>query len=75
MPNHPNRSRAASPARNPNPEEIRAAREGAGLTQTQAGALVYSGLRAWQEWEAGRRTMHPQLWEAFRVKTGALRWP
>jgi len=65
--NHPNRSRA-SPARNPPPAEIRAAREAAGITQTQAGALVHASLRNWQQWEAGDRRMHPGLWELFNIK-------
>lgn len=58
----------ASPA----PAEIRAARLAAGLTQTEAGALVYSALRAWQAWEAGERAMHPGLWELYRLKTSGL---
>lgn len=71
MPNHPNRSKAAPTlAANPTPEAIRAAREAAGLTQTEAGALVYAGLRAWQEWEAGARRMHPGLWELWQLKAG-----
>lgn len=75
MSNHPNRSRAGSPASNPSPAEIRAAREDAGLTQTQAAALIYSGLRAWQGWEAplgnpDHRRMHPAIWELFLIKAG-----
>ena len=70
MTNHPNRSRAPSGGRNPSPDDIRAAREAAGLTQTQAGALVHTPLRAWQRWEAGRAPMHPGLWELFRRKVG-----
>jgi putative transcriptional regulator len=67
--NHPNRNRAhPSPAANPTPEAIRAARAAAGLTQTEAAALIYSGLRAWQEWEAGARRMHPALWELWNLK-------
>jgi putative transcriptional regulator len=57
----------------PTPADIRAAREAAGLTQTQAAALIYSGLRAWQEWEAGNRKMHPQLFEAFCQKSRGAR--
>ena len=68
-PNHPNRSRRSdAPARNPSPEEIRAAREAAGLTQTDAAALIYCSLRGWQDWEAGERKMHPAFWELFRSK-------
>ncbi|HCP78955.1 MAG TPA: hypothetical protein DIU11_14880 [Pusillimonas sp.] len=57
-----------SPESNPEPLEIRAAREQAGLTQTEAGKLVYSTLRAWQRWESGERRMHPGLWELFNIK-------
>lgn len=57
-------ARPASPA----PADIRAARAAAGLTQTEAARLIHSTLRAWQEWEAGNRQMHPGLWELFRLK-------
>lgn len=73
--NHPNRSKSApSLAANPSPEEIRAAREALGLTQTEAARVVYGTLRAWQNWEAPKgspdhRPMHPGLWELFRIKT------
>ena len=68
-PNHPNRSRLnPSPSRNPKPDEVRAAREAAGLTQTQAGELVHVTLNGWQKWEAGERPMHPAFWELFRLK-------
>lgn len=70
MSNHPNRSSAPSVGRAPVAADIRAAREAAGLTQTQAGALVHAPLRAWQRWEAGRAPMHPGLWELFRRKVG-----
>ena len=70
MANHPNRSRAGSLARNPSPEEIKAARSLAGLTQTGAAELTLSNLRTWQQWEAGDRRMHPGLWELFRIKVG-----
>ena len=74
MPNHPNRS-ADRPARNPTAAEVRAAREEAGLTQTQAAALVHATARNWQQWEqeAGSnvRRMHPGLWELFRIKTAS----
>lgn len=71
MPNHPNRG-PKGPSANPGPAEIRAAREAAGLTQTEAGALIHGTLRAWQEYEAGNRRLHPGLWELFRAKTGAI---
>lgn len=67
---HPNRSRAAGPASNPSPEQVRAARETAGLTQTQAGQAVFGTLRTWQDWESGQRRMHPGLWTLFLLRTG-----
>ena len=59
----------ASPA----PEAIKAARAAAGLTQTQAAALIYCTLRGWQEWEGGKRAMHPAFFELFLHKTKQLR--
>lgn len=72
MTNHPNRSRRGNPAANPSPAEIRAARQATGLTQTQAARLIYATLRAWQEWEAGNRSMHPAMWELWRYKARAI---
>jgi putative transcriptional regulator len=72
MSNNPNRSRDGSAASNPAPFEIKLAREAAGLTQTQAARLIYSGLRTWQQWEAGTRRMHPAMIEIFRLKVGHI---
>jgi len=47
---------------------VRAARDAAGLTQTQAAELVHSTLRRWPEWEAGKHRMHPGLFELFVLK-------
>lgn len=71
MANHPNRSRRGNPAANPKPDEIKAAREAASLTQTEAAQLVYTSLRAWQQWEYGERRMHPAFWELFNLKKSA----
>lgn len=71
MSNHPNRSRAASAARNPTPDEIVGERFNARLTQTEAARLIHSTLRTWQDWEAGKARMHPGLWELFILKTRA----
>ena len=54
---------------NPTPKEIKQARKDSGLTQSKASELVYCGLRAWQQWEAGDRKMHPAMWELFKIKT------
>lgn len=82
MVSHPNRPRKIGgprPGTTPKPAEIREARESVGMTQTEAAQVIYSTLRAWQEWEAepredstaGRR-MHPGLFELFLIKTGKL---
>ena len=55
--------------RAPTSEAIRAARASAGLSQAKAAELVHAGLRSWQQWEAGDRTMHPAFWELFQIKT------
>lgn len=69
MSNHPNRSKSnPSASRNPKPSDIRAARDAAKLTQTQAADLVHTTVRVWQQWEAGDRAMHPAFWELFRSK-------
>jgi DNA-binding transcriptional regulator YiaG len=70
VPNHPNRSKSAGA--NPTPEQIRAARVAASLTQTEAALLIHGTMRSWQEYEAGNRRMHPGLWELFRMKIGAV---
>lgn len=71
MTTHPNRG-PKWPSVNPTPADVRAAREAAGLTQTEAARLVHSTLRAWQAWETAEgesaRRMHPGLWELFRLK-------
>lgn len=70
MPNHPNRARAGDKARNPTPAEIRAARVAAGLSAREAGEIVHTTTRVWQQWEAGDRRMHPAFWKLFRLKLG-----
>jgi putative transcriptional regulator len=69
MSNHPNLSqRTDAPGRNPTPDEIRAARHAAGLTQTQAASLVYTTLSGWQRWEQAERRMHPAVWTLWRAR-------
>jgi putative transcriptional regulator len=73
--NHPNRGRGRSSTSNPTPAEIRAARERAGLTQTEAAAKIRGNLRSWQNWESDEnavehRRMHPGLFELFLIKCG-----
>jgi len=56
--------------KSPTPEQIKAARANAGLTQSQAALMVYKTLNAWQKWEAGDRDMDPAVWELFLHKLG-----
>lgn len=53
----------------PSPDEVKNARNSVGLSQQEAGALVYVGTRTWQKWEYGERKMHPAFWELFILKT------
>ena len=69
MTNHPNRNVSQTAASNPTHEAILQAREAAGLSQSEAGALIYSALRSWQHWEWGTRRMHPGLFELFLIKS------
>jgi DNA-binding transcriptional regulator YiaG len=57
-----------SKTESPSPEEIRKARNAAGLSQTAAAKLIHSTYRTWQDWEAGKAHMHPGLWELFCLK-------
>lgn len=56
----------------PTKEEIRAARDAAGLMQTQAAALVYRRRLAWLRWEAGE-PIDMACWELYLLKTAKLR--
>lgn len=56
----------------PPPDEIRFQRQSHGLTQEEAARLIYAARRAWQEWEGGRRAMHPGLWELWRRKVSEM---
>lgn len=38
----------------------------------EAAAMIYCTLRAWQDWEAGKRRMHPAFWELWHVKAITL---
>jgi DNA-binding transcriptional regulator YiaG len=51
------------------PADIKAARLGAKLTQTDAGESVGGTLRTWQDWESGRRAMPAPIWELFLLHT------
>lgn len=57
--------------KSPSPAKIRAAREKAELTQTEAGELIGAKLRTWQDWESGARNMPAAKWELFQLKVTA----
>ena len=63
MTSHPNRSqRTDAPAANPSPDDLRALRERHGLTQRGLADLIHGTERAVQDYEQGRRRMHPGLY-------------
>lgn len=53
----------------PQPNEIKSARTQSGLTQSQAAALVEYSMRAWQDWEAGKRRMRQSVFNRFITLT------
>lgn len=54
-------------------QKITAARHAAGLTQSEAAALVDSTASAWQKWELGKRNMPTAKWELFNLKIESVR--
>lgn len=60
----------------PTPEQVKAARLAAGLTQAAAAALVHrANYRRWGEWENGKETMPAAEWELFQLKTKVVDTP
>lgn len=57
----------------PTPEEIKSAREKAGLLLKNCAELVHIHITNWQKYEAGVTKMHPSMWELFLIKTGQLK--
>lgn len=57
----------------PTSDEVKKARELAGLTQDEAGKLLHVGWKYWQQWEYGKRNMPPSKWELFLIKTKSAR--
>jgi DNA (cytosine-5)-methyltransferase 1 len=59
----------------PTPDQVKAAREAAGHSQAQAGALVHTDARTWRRWELGPRfesgrAIPLAAWELYLLKTG-----
>ena len=57
---------------NPTPEQIKAARTSAKLTQVQFGALLSAKVRTVEDWESGARNMPAAKWELWTLKAGKL---
>lgn len=51
----------------PTGAQLRALREAAGLTQTQAAELIGARLRTLQDWESDTAAMHAGLWALLRL--------
>ncbi len=58
--------------RSPSPAVLKNLREKAELTQAQAAAICLSALRSWQDWEGGRRRMHPAIFRVFEEACAGL---
>lgn len=54
----------------PVPDDVRAARVAASLTQSQAGSLIGAAMRTFQDWESGARNMPVAKWALFCILTG-----
>ena len=66
---HPNRSTWRSEIPPPTPDEIRATREAAGLSQQAAAKLAgLSSQSRWAEYEAGVRRPAAQAWELWLLR-------
>ena len=50
------------------PEQIKAVRKKAGLTQAEAAELIGYSKRAWQDWEQGRKPMRDAAMDFFLLK-------
>lgn len=61
----------------PGRDDIRGARELAGVTQAEAARMARVGLRAWQKWELGERAISLTAWDLFRIRAGQMppSWP
>lgn len=54
----------------PTKDQVRSARDAAGLTQAESAQIVYVTSHAWHYWETGKRAMPAAAWELFLIKTG-----
>lgn len=54
----------------PTPEEIRAARKAAGMTQKEAGELVGLSMTSWMRYETKQAPMDPWRFDYFLLLTG-----
>lgn len=59
------------PSIQPMPADIRALREQAGITQSDAAKRVCVTLRTWQRWEAGDRAISPGHWRLCKMRIRA----
>lgn len=53
---------------NPTPEQIKFAREQAGLTQAQAADLIFKKWQSWALYESGKTALDPAYWQLFQLK-------
>lgn len=55
--------------KHPTPEQIREARQKAGLSIAASAKLVHGSRSAWHRWEDGSRKMPLAAWELFLLKS------
>ena len=53
----------------PTPDQVKAARLAAELSQLEAGALIGRTGQDWYRYESGRRAMDPSTWALFMLAT------
>jgi hypothetical protein len=73
---HGNRSKNKPRAgREPSADELKRAREAAGLSREQAADLIYTSPRNWEAWEQASnvRRMPASAFELFMLKSGQCR--
>lgn len=56
----------------PDAATVRRNRSFFGLTQAEAAALIHVSTVTWQQWEQGKRVMHPAFNELFMLKAAQL---
>jgi ribosome-binding protein aMBF1 (putative translation factor) len=60
-----------APFVSPSADSVRAARVALAMSQPEFATLLRSSVRSVQEWEGGRRNMHPGVWRLLELELAA----